>query len=342
MRQLYPEIEPYNSFFLDGESAHRVYVEESGNPSGIPVLFLHGGPGSGAKPHHRQYFDPARYRIVIFDQRGSGRSTPHGLLENNATGDLLADIDAIRQRLNIDRWLLFGGSWGATLALLYAERFPQHVSGMILRGSYLARAYDYQWVLGGGVERIFPEHWREFLLSLAAAGGTAGLPASDLDGLQSAMVQERAQCIVDTLHACVNHDSDAVRLAAAKAWALWTGRIVTYTIMNEYILDAIDEQKLINEVGIEVHYARHRYFIKENEILDNIARIPPVPVMIVHGRLDMTCTVSAAWELHHALPESKLVILPRAGHLAGEEPMVDALVTATDDMAEKLVTSHKS
>lgn len=318
MRELYPQIEPESSALLDVGNGHQVYYEVSGNPHGLPVVFLHGGPGSGAKPHHRQFFDPDRYRIVIFDQRGTGRSLPHGRLQDNTTQDLLADMETIRQQLAIENWLVLGGSWGATLALLYAQAYPDRVNGLILRGTFLARNQDLCWMLGQGANRFFPEYWAEFI---------AGLDAT------------APQAILDALYAGLHSDSESDQLAAARRWALWTGRVVTYTLMDEFRLEVDDSQKLINEARIEMHYAGQRYFIEENRILDNMGKVPDVPVRIIHGRRDMTCTPSASWDVHQRLPRSELKILPDAGHLAGEPAMTDALVETTDIMADRLYSN---
>lgn len=315
MRTLYPEIEPVFSGHLDVGQGHHVYYEDCGSRDGQPVIFLHGGPGSGAKSHHRQFFDPDRYRIVVFDQRGTGRCEPFGRLEANTTQHLLADMEAIRETLSIDSWLVFGGSWGATLALLYAEKYPDRVRGLILRGTFLARTQDLNWMLGQGANRFFPEYWAEFIAHFDAN-------------------EPREICA--TLQQRLHGADPAEQIQAARAWALWTGRVVTYTLIDEYKLEINDEQKLVDEARIEMHYANHRYFLEDNQILDNIERVPAVPVRIIHGRRDMTCTPSASWDVHCRLPQSELSILPDAGHLAGENAMVDALVTATDEMADRL------
>ncbi len=315
MRTLYPEIEPFSVDTLRAGD-HTVYFEQSGNVDGLPIIFLHGGPGSGCNVNHRRYFDPDRYRIILFDQRGCHRSTPHGHVVNNTTDALLSDIDAIRQRLNIERWILFGGSWGATLALLYAELCPSRVSGMILRGIFLARRQDLAWFTNSsvGVSRIFPDYWQMYL--------------SSFDALAVANP-------IETLHARVFSDDVAVSLPAARAWALWAGRVVTYNLATDtpYALDEDDPARLLNEVRIEAHYAKHRYFIEENQILGHIDRVPKVPTSLVHGRRDLTCPVESSWHVHRALPGSQLVIVA-AGHLASEPAMVDALITATDGMAD--------
>ncbi len=315
MRELYPEIEPFATGSLETSTGHSVYYEQAGNPSGIPILFLHGGPGSGCNENHRRYFNPDKYHVVLFDQRGCNRSTPNGEVENNTTGQLLDDIEQIRTTINIEQFVLFGGSWGATLALLYAEQHARHVSGMILRGSFLARPADFEWFTGSGVNRILPDYWDAFI---------------------SGFDVNNTRQLINELHRRVFSEDRATRLTAAKAWSLWAGRVVTHSMDIEYTLDSSDEDKLINEVRIEMHYAKNRYFIKDNEILDNAYSIPKVPVTIIHGRRDLTCLPESSWLLHNAIPGSKLVMVKTGGHLAGETPMVDALVSATDCMATYL------
>ncbi len=320
MHELYPELEPFATDILvmDG---HSIYVEQSGNKKAIPVIFLHGGPGSGCNENHRRYFNPDKYRIILFDQRGCHRSTPNGCVENNSTQDILNDIESIRNKLNIDNWVLFAGSWGATLALLYAELYPQHISGIILRGTFLARQCDFDWFANKGVNRIFPDYWQEFLTLFNAS------EKNDLLG---------------SLHRRVFSDNREIQLKAAKAWALWAGRVVTHSLNEVYVLDEEDQDKLLNEAKIEMYYAKNKYFIKENQILDNISKIPDVPITIIHGRKDLTCLPEASWSVHQALENSnlvnsKLVIVPNAGHLSGEPAMIDALLSATDQMADLIL-----
>lgn len=213
MNELYPELEAFTTNELVG-ATHSVYFEQAGNISGIPVLFLHGGPGSGCNENHRRYFNPDKYRIILFDQRACNRSTPNGCIENNSTQDILNDIESIRKNLNIDKWLLFGGSWGATLALLYAEQYPQHVSGMILRGTFLARQCDFDWFTKSGANKIFPDFWQEFL----------------------AVFDEREEdALLESLHRRVFSDDRERQLEAAKAWSLWAGRVVTHSLNVEYV-----------------------------------------------------------------------------------------------------------
>ena len=314
MRELYPEIEASRSYCLKVDPVHNVYVEEAGNPRGIPVIFLHGGPGSGCNENHRRYFNPKKYRVVLFDQRGCNRSTPAGETRNNSTSELLQDIERIREHLGIDQWLVFGGSWGATLGLLYAQSHPSRVLGMILRGTFLARQKDLDWFGRKGASMIFPDYWQDF---------TEIIPDPERNDLISAY------------YARVHSADSKVRETAALAWSKWAGRLVTYLLPGADYTPG-DVGKTVREVLIETHYAMHRYFIDENRILDNAALLPSVPIRIVHGRRDLTCTLDASWSLHRALPDSELVIVKEGGHLAGEPVMVDALVTATDDMARRL------
>lgn len=327
MNELYPELQPFATDVLALADGHSIYFEQSGNIEGIPVIFLHGGPGSGCNENHRRYFDPNKYRIIIFDQRGCNRSTPNGCVENNSTQLILSDIESIRHKLNIDKWILFGGSWGATLALLYAEQYPENISGMILRGTFLARQCDFDWFANdgiNGVNRIFPDYWQEYL--------------SNFD-------EQENRDRLGTLHRRVFSEDKAIQIQAAKVWALWAGRIVTHSLNLDaaYVLDESDDEKLINEVKIEMHYAKNRYFIDENQILENIAKLPDVPVTLIHGRKDLTCLAESSWSVYQALVnldttnthlnKAKCVMVANAGHLASEPAMIDALLIATNEMA---------
>jgi len=318
MRKLYPETEPYNSFHLQTESEHRVYVEESGNRDGIPVIFFHGGPGSGCNPNHRRYFDPGEYHIIIFDQRGCNRSTPQGEVRNNTTQLLLDDVEQIRKRLGIDQWLLFGGSWGATLALLYARQHPQRVTGMVLRGCFLARQRDLDWFIRDGANRLLPDEWEKLINSIPE--------------------QERGD-LIRAFHDRVHGPDAEQRLVAARAWSRWATKIVTFNFAqgaesNSSSDGENNNDKLLNEVKIETHFAKNRYFIRDNQILEELSRLPDVPVHIVHGRRDITCLMETSWQLQQGLGNATLEILADAGHLAGEPAMIDALVRATDRMVE--------
>lgn len=314
MRVLYPDIAPFNSFVLDVGSPHRLYVEEVGSVSGIPALFLHGGPGSGCNENHRRYFDPSKYRVVLFDQRGCHRSSPQGSVDGNTTHHLLDDVERIRLQLGIDRWLVFGGSWGATLGLLYAQRHPDRVLGLILRGVFLARQKDLDWFAREGASRIFPDYWSEFI---------QGIPADERKDL------------ISSYYARLHGGDVEERRRAARAWSTWTDRVTTYLLPpTEAREENVD--RIVQQVAIETHYAQHRYFIAENQILDNAGRIPDVPTRIIHGRRDLTCTLDASWELHALLPRSQLTIVNEGGHLAGEPAMADALLSATDEFARRL------
>ena len=274
------------------------------------MIFLHGGPGAGCKPYHRQFFDPDRYRIVLFDQRGAGRSTPLGELSANDTQALIEDVERIRDRLSINQWLVFGGSWGAALALLYAETYPERILGLILRGAFLATQREIDWFFCGGVNRIFPDHWTEF---------TKLIPEDERDDMLNAY------------HRRIRSDDERTRLAAAQAWSTWTDAVVTYTVRSEQkSLDSDEEQQILKKVSIECHYAHHRFFLRHNQILNDIDRLPRVPVTIIHGRRDLTCTLESSWRLSQAIQDAKLIILPDSGHLANEPAMIDALVGTTD------------
>ncbi len=322
LNKLYPELEPFSKDVLELENGHSIYFEQSGSKTGLPVIFLHGGPGSGCNENHRRYFNPDKYRIIIFDQRGCNRSKPNGCVENNSTHDLLEDIESIRNKLGIEKLILFGGSWGATLALLYAEQYPQHVSAIILRGTFLARQCDFEWFAHDGVSRIFPDYWQQYLTNF------------DEDDMNNRLT---------SLHHRVFSDNKEIQLEAAKAWALWAGRVVTHNLdlEDEYALEEGDDEKLINEVKIEMHYAKNRYFIEENQILNNISNIPDVPVSIIHGRKDLTCLTESSWSVYQALTKQNLAnakfhIVSVAGHLASEPAMIDALISATDQMADAI------
>ena len=317
MNSLYPPIEPNRTLTLNAGALHRVYVEESGNANGIPVIFLHGGPGSGSSENHRRYFNPERFRVIIFDQRGCNRSSPQGAVQENTTTDLIADMERIRAESGIDRWLVYGGSWGATLALRYAQTHPARVAGMILRGTFLARSQDLHWFLGGGAARVFPDYWEE---------AVAVIPEPERTDL------------VRAFHRRLHGDDAGVREQAARAWSKWSTRLVTWLMTGQpgFTLEAPDTATIINEVRIETHYALNRYFIRENQILDELHKLPDVPVTIIHGRRDLTCTLDASWEVHRGIPGSRLVIVHEGGHLASEAAMSSALVGATNDFAELL------
>lgn len=315
MLTLYPEIKPYTTHALQVDDIHTLYVEESGNVDGIPVLFVHGGPGSGCDPKNRCFFDPDLYRIVLFDQRGAGRSTPHAELVNNDTNLLIDDMEAIRELLGIDRWLLFGGSWGSTLSLLYAQRHPERVTGMILRGIFLGRACDIHWLYQEGASRLFPDYWEDYIKPVPAA-------------LRHSMVEAYYQLLTG--------DNELARMGAAKAWSGWEARCATLRPNLEVYEHLVDPHVALAMARIECHFFINHCFIRENQIMEEVAALDGIPGMIVHGRYDMVCTLDNAFELHRHWPQSELHIIRDAGHVASEPGITDALVRSTRRMADRL------
>ncbi|MEI7993546.1 MAG: prolyl aminopeptidase [Methylococcaceae bacterium] len=313
MKTLYPEISPYNTFFLETGSKHSVYVEQSGNPDGIPVIFLHGGPCSGTKPDHRRFFNPEYYHIVLFDQRGCGLSLPFGELENNTTQDLIDDMERIRQHLGINQWLLFGGSWGAALTLLYAQQHQDKVTGMIIRAVFLVRQQDLDWFAKDGANRIYPEQWQRLVESIPEQGR-----GNLVEGLCDALWGE----------------DEVAKRRVAREWIAWGGQVALGIDYHPGKSDHVTE-KMVKQACMELHYARHYYFIKENQILENCTLLNNVPTIIIHGRLDLVCPIEAGMKLHKALPQAEYVVLPNAGHIAQGTEMIDALVSATDKFVEK-------
>ena len=311
---LYPPVEPYAIRRIRVDDIHEIHVEECGHPDGVPVVFLHGGPGSGCSNDHRRFFDPAFYRVVLFDQRGAGRSSPAGETRNNTSADLISDMERIRRTLGIERWMLFGGSWGATLALLYAQAHPERVSAMVLRGVFLARETDLVWFFRD-LRRLLPEAWTRFSHTV-----------DDADDL------------IAGYHQALHGDDRMRALRAAQAWDAWSSEVVSW--QREKTPSTADAQApdepLLAKIRLETHYAQHRYFIQENRILDRADSLPEVPVSIVHGRLDLACNLLAAWQLQHAIPGSRLLVLERAGHLMSEPDMAQALVAETDRLRELL------
>jgi proline iminopeptidase len=312
---LYPEIEPFNNFHLDVDGRHRLYVEECGRRQGIPALFLHGGPGAGCEPYHRRFFDPGRYRIILFDQRGAGRSAPHADLTDNTTWHLVEDMEKLRKKLGIERWLLFGGSWGSTLALAYAQTHPQRVSGLVLRGIFLCRPREICWFYQEGVSRIFPDYWEDFLRPV---------PPDQRDDLMSAY------------HRLLTGDDELRRMAAAKAWSVWEGRTATLRPNRAVEAHFAQPHIALAMARIECHYFMNGAFLQTDELLRNAGKLRGIPGVIVHGRYDMICPLENAWELHRRWPESELRIIPDAGHSAAEPGTRRALVEATDRFASLL------
>jgi proline iminopeptidase len=306
--ELYPEIEPSDAGMLDLDGLHRMYWEQSGNPQGAPVLFLHGGPGAGAAPAHRRFFDPAHYRIVIFDQRGAGRSTPLGELRDNTTPHLVADIERLRAHLGIDRWLVFGGSWGSTLALAYAETHPERCTGLILRGIFLCRRSEIDWFLYG-LRTLFPEAWAKF---------AGHLPP-----------EERGDLLAAYYRRLINPDP-AVHLPTAHAWSVYEGSCSTLLPSPETVSAFGEDRMALGLARIEAHYFRNDIFLPENSLLANIGRLRGIPCVIVQGRYDAVCPIVSADDVHNAWPEAEYIVVPDAGHSAWEPGICAQLVKATE------------
>lgn len=311
-RDLYPPITPYATHKLSVGDGHRLYVEESGRPDGIPVVFLHGGPGAGCDAAHRRFFDPARYRIVLFDQRGCGRSTPHASLESNTTWDLVADMERIRERLEIEHWLVFGGSWGSTLALAYAQTHRERVLALVVRGIFLCRPEEIHWFYQEGCNRVFPDYWEAFL---------SPIPPAEQDDLVAAY------------HRRLTGDDQVARMAAAKAWSIWEGRTATLLPNADIRAHFADPHLALSLARIECHYFVHQAFLGPRQLLADAGRLAGIPGVIVQGRYDLICPMRSAWELHQAWPRAELKIIPDAGHSAFEPGIRAALVEATDQFA---------
>jgi proline iminopeptidase len=304
---LFPPIEPYATGRLAVDDIHTLYWEECGNPDGVPVVFLHGGPGSGLSPRHRQFFDPAYYRIVLFDQRGAGQSTPQGEVRNNSTPLLVQDIEALRALLGIERWLVFGGSWGSTLALAYGQAHPQRCTGFVLRGVFLGSAGEMDWFMNG-IGRFFPEVQAEFVRAIP--------------------VSERADLLAAYGKRLFGGDA-ATGVAAARAWSRYEGSCLHLLphpeVVNEFTSDAV----ALGLGRLEAHYFQHQCFLAPNQLLDNVPRIAHLPCVIVQGRYDVICPPLSAWALHQAWPGSQLQMVEDAGHSAMEPGTSRALVAAT-------------
>lgn len=314
---LYPEIEPYASGMLEVAAPHQLYFEQCGNPGGLPVVFLHGGPGSGCSPAHRRFFDPARYRSILFDQRGAGRSEPAGCLENNTTQALVDDLERLRSHLGIDRWLLYGGSWGATLGLLHARQYPQNILGLVLRGVFLARRRDVVWVYGPeGVGRLFPREYEAFIGEL--------------------VVSERADPVA-AYYRRFTENEPASRERAALRWHAWESRVVRQFLPPEPETGQPDPTETLRRALIVSHYARHDFFLGRDGVALQFEELRSKPCVIIHGQRDLVCPLEAAWRLHRAWPRSELRIVEEGGHVAAESAIGAALVKTLDDMAARLV-----
>jgi proline iminopeptidase len=306
--ELYAEIEPHDSGMLALDNVHCMYWEVSGNPRGVPILFLHGGPGAGASPAHRRFFDPAHYRIVIFDQRGAGRSTPLGELTDNTTPHLVADIEKLRARLGIERWIVFGGSWGSTLAIAYGEAHPQRCAGLILRGIFLCRRSEIDWFLYG-LRTLFPEAWRAF---------AGAIPESERHDLLAAY------------HRRLIDPDPAVHVPVARAWSIYEGTCSTLLPSAETVAYFAGDVVSLGLARIEAHYFNHDIFLPENSLLQDVGPLRSIPAVLVQGRYDAVCPIVTADDLHRVWPEAEYIIVPDAGHSAWEPGICAELVRATE------------
>jgi proline iminopeptidase len=306
----YPPIEPYKTGRLKVSGLHELYYEEVGNPEGSPILFVHGGPGGGIEESHRRYYDPKHFRIILFDQRGCGKSTPHAELKENTTWDLVADIEKLRKHLNIEKWIVFGGSWGSTLALIYAETHPDRVKGLILRGIFMCRKKEIDWFYQDGANHIFPEAWEPYWNHIPA---------------------EERHDMVSAYYKRLTSPDKSTRLAAAKVWSVWEGSTSRLYVDNQMIEDNGDEEFADAFARIECHYFINRIWLKtDSQILEDVHKIRHIPTEIVHGRYDCVCPVENAYDLKKAFPEALLHITPDAGHAAKEPGNLAKLIEITE------------
>ena len=311
-RELYPPIEPNRTGYLDVGGGHELYYEECGNPRGKPVVFLHGGPGGGCTPAMRRFWNPDIYRIILFDQRGSGKSKPHASLDDNTTWDLVNDIEVLRAAMQVDQWQVFGGSWGSTLALAYCQTHPEQVTEIVLRGIFMLRSKEIAWFYQHGASEMFPDRWQHYL---------APIPEAERSDLLAAYYRR------------LTGDDEAERMAAAKAWSIWEGTTSTL-LPNQDVADAFGADEMALALArIECHYFVNNGFMDENQLIGNVDRIRHIPAVIVQGRYDVVCPVVSAWELANAWPEADLRIVADAGHAAFEPGNVHELIMATDAFA---------
>jgi proline iminopeptidase len=315
MKKLYPEIEPFDSGMLPVSDLHTIYYERVGNPEGIPVVFLHGGPGGGLIPMYRQFFDPAAFHVILFDQRGSGRSEPAYELEENTTWELINDIEKLREKFEIPSWYVFGGSWGSTLSLAYAETHPDRCRGLILRGIFLTRPSEISWFYQFGASEIFPDFWERYRDEIP--------------------VEERGD-FLKAYYKRLTGDDEQVRLSAARAWSVWEGS-TSKLHPDKNLMDHWEgEHEALSLARIESHYfVNNCFFPTDNYLLENINAIRHIPTVIVQGRYDVVCPITSAWDLHKAFPEAELVVVPDAGHSISEPGITSALVYVMDVIRDK-------
>ncbi len=315
MKTLYPEIEPFDSGMLKVSDIHEIYYERVGRAEGIPVVFLHGGPGGGLIPMYRQFFDPKAFHIILFDQRGSGKSTPHAELEENTTWDLIKDIETLREKFGIEKWYVFGGSWGSTLSLAYAETHPERAAGLILRGIFLTRRKELEWFYQRGASEIFPDFWERY---------RDEIPEAERDDMMTAYYKR------------LTSDDRGTRLSAARAWSVWEGSTSKLYPDKGLMEHWEGEDEALALARIECHYfMNNSFFSTENYLIENIDKIRHIPTVIVQGRYDVVCPAVSAWELHRAFPEADLQIIADAGHSISEKGISSALIDAMDKIRDK-------
>lgn len=309
MRTLFPPIEPYLTDYLKVSDIHEIYYEQSGNPDGQPVVFVHGGPGGGTSASFRQFFDPAHYRIILFDQRGCGKSLPFASLEDNTTWHLVEDMEKLREHLGIDKWMVFGGSWGSTLALAYSETHPERVSHLVLRGIFMLRKWEIDWFYQEGASRMFPDFWQEYLRPIPP---------------------EERHDLVKAYYKRLTSDDEATRIDAAKAWSIWEAS-TSWLEVNENLIDTFtNPEKALPFARIECHYFVNEGFFEEDQLIKNAHKIRHIPTVIVHGRYDVVCPLQNAWDLKREIPDAELFISPTSGHSQMEKENTDKLIYATE------------
>ncbi len=310
---LYPEIEPYNQEFLKVSDIHTIYFEECGNPNGKPAVFIHGGPGGGIQPSYRQYFNPDKYRVILVDQRGCGKSTPFAELRENTTQNLIEDFEKIRKKLNIDKWMLFGGSWGSTLGLAYAQAYPEVVTELVLRGIFLGREKELSWLYQQGASMVFPDMWEKYIEPIPV---------------------EQRKDFISAYYSILTGDDEKLKQQAAVAWSVWEAS-TSKLFVDKKSIDRYGEDKFsLAFARIECHYFKNKLFIEEAQLLKEADKIKDIPGVIVQGRYDMVCPAVSAWDLHKVWPKAELDIIADAGHSISEPGILEALVRATDKFAD--------
>lgn len=310
---LYPEIEPYNKELLKVSDLHTIFFEECGNPKGKPVVFVHGGPGGGIQPSYRRYFNPDKYRIVLVDQRGCGQSTPFAEIEENTTQHLIEDFEKIRKKLGIDKWMVFGGSWGSTLGLAYAQKYPEVVTELVLRGIFFGRTKEISWMYQHGASEVFPDMWEKYVEPIPV---------------------EQRNDFLSAYYNILTGENEALKQKAAIAWSVWEASISKLFMDKEAILKYAGDKFSLAFARIECHFFKNKLFLEEAQLLKNAHKIVNIPGVIVQGRYDMVCPAASAWDLHKAWPIAKLEIISDAGHSISEPGIVEALVKATDGFVE--------